>query len=126
MVVGPLSTLPAANQESDRLLGEQREGLSGKAGLPSITPPIETTGQSLVLRRQIRPPDAAALLPDSPLDNERTSQRQYMTNIPSSVCTCCSFMQLRLRVCRQQTVPSTCSGIRFKSNNFVQLEDTNL
>lgn len=34
MVVGAFSTLPAANGKPDGLQGEQREGLSRKAGLP--------------------------------------------------------------------------------------------
>ncbi len=57
MVVGAFSTTPAANRNPNGLQGEQREGLSGKAGLPSITMPIETAAQSHALQSQIRPPD---------------------------------------------------------------------
>lgn len=53
--------MPVANRKPDGLQGEQKEGLSGKAGLPSITMPIETAAQSPMLHSQIRPPDRAAL-----------------------------------------------------------------
>lgn len=60
MAVGAFPTTPAASRMPDGLRGEQREGLSGTAGLPSITMPIETAAPSPALRSQIRPPDRAA------------------------------------------------------------------
>lgn len=50
------SMMLAANKRQ----GEQREGLSGKAGLPTITVPIKTAEQSPSLNNQIRPADRAA------------------------------------------------------------------
>lgn len=44
--------------------GRTEGGLSGMAGLASITMPIETAAQSSVLHSQIRPPDRAALQSD--------------------------------------------------------------
>lgn len=41
--------------------GEQRDGLSGKAGLPTITVPVKTAEQSPLLNNQIRIPDRPAL-----------------------------------------------------------------
>ncbi|KAK5864549.1 hypothetical protein PBY51_015785 [Eleginops maclovinus] len=52
--------MPGAKRKPDRLQGEQREGLSPKAGLASVTMPIQTAAQSLALLGQIRPPDRAA------------------------------------------------------------------
>lgn len=65
MVVGTFSRTPGAKWNPDRQQGEQRRGLSAKAGLSSITMPIETAAQtaaqSPALLGQIRPPDRAAL-----------------------------------------------------------------
>lgn len=80
MVVGVFSTTPAANRKPGGLQGEQREGLSGKAGLPSITMPIETAAQSSALHSQIRPPDRAARSSETPLSTmDGTDKTQYVT-----------------------------------------------
>lgn len=59
--------------------GRTEGGLSGMAGLASITMPIETAAQSLALRSQIRPPDKEALQLDPTHYNEGEKTR-YMTN----------------------------------------------
>lgn len=79
MVVGVFPTTPAANMRPGGLQGQQREGLSGKAGLPSITMPIETAAQSSALHSQIRPPDRAAQQWD-PFYYNGWDQTQYVTD----------------------------------------------
>lgn len=77
MAVGAFSTRPAADRRPGGLRGEQREGLSGQAGLLSITMPIETAAQGPVLLGQIRPPDRAAL--ESDPTHRSGGDRQYVT-----------------------------------------------
>lgn len=69
-----------SKQEAQRgCRGEQREGLSGQAGLPSITMPIETAAQSLALHSPIRPPDKEALQLD-PTQYNGGEKTRYVTN----------------------------------------------
>ncbi|KAK5924809.1 hypothetical protein CgunFtcFv8_017390 [Champsocephalus gunnari] len=78
MVVGTFSRTPGAKWNPDRQQGEQRRGLSAKAGLSSITMPIETAAQtaaqSPALLGQIRPPDRAALQLDPTHYNGQTRE----------------------------------------------------
>lgn len=57
IAMGTFSVTPAAKNEACRSARRTEGGLSGMAGLASITMPIETAAQSSVLHGQIRPPD---------------------------------------------------------------------
>lgn len=61
--------------------GRTEGGLSGMAGLASITMPIETAAQSSALHSQIRPPDKEALQLD-PIHYNGGEKTRYMTNNP--------------------------------------------
>ena len=74
MVVGTFSRTPGAKWNPDRQQREQRGGLSAKAGLASITMPIETAAQSPALLGQIRPPDRATLQLDTTHYNGQTRE----------------------------------------------------
>lgn len=69
-----------SKHEACRAAGRTEGGLSGMAGLASITMPIETAAQSSALHSQIRPRDKETLQPDPTLNGgEKT---RYMTNNP--------------------------------------------
>lgn len=95
-----------SKQEAQRgCRGEQREGLSGQAGLPSITMPIETAAQSSVLHSQIRPPDRAALQSDPTHHNgwDRTRDSTWPTTLkhpPSPITFRQILLDLFLKKCR--------------------------
>lgn len=61
--------------------GRTEGGLSGMAGLASITMPMETAAQSSALHSQIRPPDKGALQLD-PTHYNGGGETRYVTNNP--------------------------------------------